>query len=103
MAYNETKVLKLLKYRLDILQTNTSRDEYLTLRIKAAAENFDEWGITLSETSEADAMLLADYTAWAHNNRDEHLAAKGVNRGEMPRWLQLRTVGRAIRQKDDAQ
>lgn len=100
MAYNETKVLKLLKYRLDRMQTDTSRDEYFTSRIQAAEEELEGYGIILSETSEADAILLADFVAWQHNNRDEHMAAKGISRGEMPRWLQLRTVGRAIRQDD---
>lgn len=104
MAYDEAKVLKLVKYRLNRMPTDTARDDYYKSLIKATDEEMQEYGVKLSATSETDAVLLADYVAWHHNNRDEHMTAVGVTgRGEVPRWLQGRLVGRSFHNKDDAE
>lgn len=81
MAYDEAVVLPILKTRLDRLRTDTSRDEYLKSRIQAADMELARNGIHLLRDSTADAVFLADYTAWRYNNRDAP--------GSMPEWLRL--------------
>ncbi len=81
MAYTEETVLGILKARLNRLPTDTSLDTYLKQRVAAADEKLASDGIHLIAARVADQVLLADYTAWQHNSRDQQTG--------MPRWLQL--------------
>lgn len=81
MAYTEATVLGIVKARLNRLASDTSLDDYLKARIKAADEELKRTGITLAIDSSDDSMFLADFVAWKHQNRD-------TNTG-MPEWLRL--------------
>ena len=93
MAYNETTVLGIVKVRLNRLSTDTSLDAYLKQRIAAAAGELERKGITMADNSTDDAVLLADYTVWAHQNRDKT--------GGMPEWLKLKVRERWFSQERD--
>lgn len=73
--------LPLVKARLNRLQSDASLDGYLRARIRAAAGEMKENGITLTE-SDADLLLLVDFAVWRYENRD--------TAGSMPEWLRLR-------------
>lgn len=91
MAYDLNTVLPLVKHRLDRLPGDTKRDEYLTLRIKGADEEFTRDGINLVASSTADALLLADTVAWQYQNRDKP--------GNMPEHLRLRRKERWLHER----
>ena len=80
-AVNVWEALSLVKARLNRLSSDTSLDDYFTARILAAIEELTRIGISLSDTSD-DLMLVADYTVWQYQNRDQP--------GSMPEWLRLR-------------
>lgn len=94
MAYNADIALGLLKSRLNRLASDTSLDGYLAARIEAADRGFIKKGINLSADSADDAMLLADFTAWAYSNRDK---PQGT-----PEWLRLAIRERWLAQRGRA-
>lgn len=79
--------LKMLKWRLDKMADDTSRDEYYTMRIKQAIAEMERRKIILTDEAD-DLMLVVDLAAWMHSNRDKQ--------GEMDRWLWFRIRGRWI-------
>lgn len=74
-------VLRICKARLSRLDSDVSQDEYLRVRIMAAASEQERIGIRLSDTV-GDKMYLADLVVWEYSNRDKT--------GGMPDWLRLR-------------
>ena len=97
MAFNEALALNLLKSRLNRLQTDHTLDSYLVARLYAAEGELEGIGITLSNESVDDEMLLVDYAAWQYANRDKS--------GAMPDWLRLRRRERWLREgaeRDDS-
>lgn len=88
MAVNETTALSLVKARLNRLQSDTSLDEYLQARVTAAAQELQDIGIDLNNSTE-DLMLVVDFTVWKYQNRD--------NPGAMPDWLRLTRRERWLR------
>lgn len=91
MAYNIATVLPIVKARLNRLSGDTQLDEYLTLRIQAADEEFGRDGISLLADSMADALLLADMVCWQYQNRDKP--------GNMPEHLRLRRKERWLHER----
>ncbi len=89
MAVNTETALTLVKTRLNRLPGDTSLDEYLTARINAAIGEIEATGIVLTD-SQADLLLVVDYTVWAYGNRDKP--------GSMPDWLRLRRRERWVQQ-----
>ena len=83
------QALQLVKTRLNRLQSDTTLDNYLSVRIEAAIKELEGTGIVLND-SEEDLMLVTDYTVWQYQNRD--------NAAGMPEWLRLRRRERWIRQ-----
>lgn len=74
-------ILRMCKMRLSRLDSDTSQDEYLRLRIMAAADECASIGMPLHDNVE-DRLLLCDLAVWQYQNRDK---ADG-----MPAWLRLR-------------
>ena len=91
MAYNETTVLGIVKARLNRLASDTSLDDYLLKRIKAADAELTGNGINLIADDTRDSVFLADLVVWQHNNRDK---ADG-----MPEWLRLARRERWLRER----
>ena len=89
MAVNTETALTLVKTRLNRLPGDTSLDEYLTARINAAIGEIEATGIVLTD-SQADLLLVVDYTVWEYGNRDKP--------GGMPDWLRLRRRERWVQQ-----
>lgn len=88
MAFtNVETALRMVKARLNRLQSNDSLDEYLLARVQASAQELTRIGIELSNSTD-DLMLVVDYTVWQYQNRDAP--------GEMPQWLRLRRRERWI-------
>jgi hypothetical protein len=81
MAYNAATALGLLKTRLNRPAGDTLLDSALAKRLDAADKAFERAGIHLLEDSADDLMLLVDFAAWQHQNRDKP--------GGMPEWLRL--------------
>lgn len=81
MTYNEKTALSLVKARLDYLPGNTSKDDYLKNRIKAAAQELERNGINLMDNLD-DTMLLVDMTVWQYQSRDKQTG--------MPDWLRMK-------------
>ena len=90
MAYTEATVLGILRSRLNRLPSDTSLDVVLKPRIAAADKELARKGISLVEDDEGDQVLLADYTAWMYQKRDDP--------GGMPQWLRLRIRERWLAQ-----
>lgn len=82
MEYDVTVALQMVKARLNRLPSDTSLDEYLTMRLEAVVEEYAGNGVALDETSVSDTMLLVDTTVWQYQNRDSNAG--------MPDWLRLR-------------
>lgn len=82
--------LALLKERLDRMADDTSRDVYFAKRIEQAAAELEGAGITLTDEID-DMMLVVDYAAWLHANRDKQEG--------MPDWLRMRRRERWLRQR----
>lgn len=82
--------LAMLKERLDRLADDTSRDVYFGKRIEQAAAELEATGIALTDDI-ADMMLVVDYAAWLHANRDKQEG--------MPDWLRLRRRERWLNQR----
>lgn len=78
--YTESTVLGIVKARLNRLASDTSLDDYLRQRIAAADKELERTGIFLTADDTDDAVFLADFVAWKHNNRDQL---------SMPEWLRL--------------
>lgn len=74
-------VLQMLKGRRGRLNSATAQDEYLRMRILAAADQMESIGMPLHDNPE-DKIFLADYVDWEYSNRDKP--------GGMPDWLRLR-------------
>lgn len=85
---NKETALTLVKARLNRL--DTALDTYLSARIDAAVTDLERTGIIL-DTSQADLMLVVDYTCWAYANRDAQTG--------MPDWLRLRRRERWLQQR----
>lgn len=81
MAYNADLTLRLVKSRLDYLPGNTQKDEYLTERIAATAEELERNGIRLVDDTD-DTMLLVDMTVFNYQSRDKQTG--------MPDWLRMK-------------
>lgn len=90
---NRESALRMVKSRLNRLQTDTSLDDYLMGRLDAAVQELEGTGISLTDSAE-DLMLAVDYTVWKYQNRD---AA-----GSMPDWLRLARRERWVRQGVEA-
>ena len=89
MSVDLSSALQMVKARLNRLQSDTTLDDYLMVRIEAAIKELEGTGIVLSDSME-DLMLVTDYTVWQYQNRD--------NAAGMPEWLRLRRRERWIRQ-----
>ena len=89
MSVNTETALKLVKQRLNRLESDTTIDEYLENRINSAAEELEGTGIILEDTP-GDLMLLVDTAVWQYQNRDQS--------GEVPPWLRLRRRERWLQQ-----
>lgn len=81
MAHNSQTVLKLVKSRLNRLDSDYTLDEYFVQRISAADEELRKTGIRLKKDDIDDQIFLADFVAWHYNNRDKP--------GGMPDWMRL--------------
>lgn len=73
-------ILAVVKGRLNMLESETDLDLYLTERIKAAIGELSEAGIHLRNSSR-DIVFVADYVCWQYSNRDKN--------EPMPDWLRL--------------
>lgn len=91
MAYTETTVLGIVKARLNRLASDTSLDDYLKKRIQAADTELSRNGIKLVEGNVDDEILIADYVAWRHQNRDKNTG--------MPEWLKLARRERWLKER----
>lgn len=85
----KASALALLKERLDRMAADTSRDVYFGKRIEQAAAELTGTGIMLTDEID-DMMLVVDYAAWLHANRDKQEG--------MPDWLRMRRRERWLRQ-----
>ena len=88
MPVNFAEALALVKQRLNRLEGDTSLDDYLMARITAAAQELENTGIQLTNSTE-DLLLVVDYAVWKYQNRDTP--------GAMPDWLRLQRRERWIR------
>lgn len=93
MAYMEATVLEIVKARLNRLASDTSLDEYLKTRIKAADAELERIGIKLVADNVADEVLLSDYVAWRYQNRDKDTG--------MPEWLRLARRERWLKERTE--
>ena len=80
MVYNAELALRMVKHRLDYMQVKTTKDEYLTARIDAAARGLEKRGIHLTDNAD-DLMLLVDVSVWEYQSRDRQTG--------MPEWLRM--------------
>ena len=62
------QILTILKYNLDIIPSDTSRDEYLLHLINAATALIEREGATLTDTVE-DGQLVVMYAAYLYRKR----------------------------------
>ncbi len=87
---NTEQILTALKYNLDIIPTDTTRDEYLTQLITSAKAMIRREGLMLSGTVE-DGQLVVMYAAYLYRKRavDE----------PMPRMLRWALNNRIFAQK----
>lgn len=87
---NTEQILTALKYNLDIIPTDTTRDEYLTQLITSAKAMIRREGLMLSGTVE-DGQLVIMYAAYLYRKRavDE----------PMPRMLRWALNNRIFAQK----
>lgn len=88
-AVNVNEALELVKARLTRLG-QAPLDNYLRMRIEAAADDLEGSGIHLQNTA-ADLMLVVDQTCWDYANRDKQEG--------MPNWLRLRRRERWLRER----
>lgn len=88
MSVNYAEALTLVKNRLNRLEGDTSLDDYFMARITAAAQELENTGIHLTDSTE-DLLLVVDYAVWKYRNRDTP--------GAMPDWLRLQRRERWIR------
>lgn len=84
------QILTILKFNLDIIPSDTSRDEYLLHLISAATALIEREGATLTDTVE-DGQLVVMYAAYLYRKRatDE----------PMPRMLRWALNNRIFSQK----
>ncbi len=90
------QILTILKYNLDIIPDDTSRDEYLLQLISAARALIEREGATLEETIE-DGQLIVMYAAYLYRKRatDEPMP-------RMLRWaLNNRIFSEKMKAEDD--
>ena len=88
-APNMETVVSLIKARLNRATADTSLDDYLMKRARAARDELERIGITLDD-SNGDTLLLVDFAVWQYQNRDKP--------GSMPDWLRLRRRERWLQQ-----
>ena len=62
------ETLKILKYNLDIIPTDTSRDDYLNQLISAAKTQIKREGVILEGGAE-DVQLIVMYAAYLYRKR----------------------------------
>lgn len=86
MEFDATLALRMVKSRLNRMQSDTSLDEYLTLRIQGVVEEYSDKGAVMDSGSPRDLMLVVDETVWAYQNRDTG--------ADVPEWLKLQRVER---------
>lgn len=86
MEFDATLALRMVKSRLNRMQSDTSLDEYLTLRIQGVVEEYSDKGAVMDSGSTRDLMLVVDETVWAYQNRDTG--------ADVPEWLKLQRVER---------
>lgn len=91
MGVDERDALALVKHRLNRLPGDTSLDNYLGYRIKAAIEELERTGIHLDNGNE-DLLLVVDIAVWQYQNRDSGAG--------MPDWLRLRRRERWLQQRE---
>lgn len=94
MAYTEATVLEIVKARLNRLAFDTSLDDYLKTRIKAADGELGRNGIKLVAGNVDDEVLLADYVVWRYQNRDKNTG--------MPEWLRLARRERWLKERGNS-
>lgn len=90
------QILTILKYNLDIIPDDTSRDEYLLQLINAATALIEREGATLTDTIE-DGQLIVMYAAYLYRKRatDEPMP-------RMLRWaLNNRIFSEKMKAEDD--
>lgn len=87
---NDDNILEILK--IDLQLSVDSIDGYLKNLIILSKEAINEEGITLSETSISDGMLVEMYTAYLYRKR------KGTE-SVMPRMLRYNLNNRLLKQK----
>lgn len=64
----DTEILTILKYNLDIIPTDTTRNLYLMQLINAAKAEIKREGVTLVNTVE-DGQLVVMYAAYLYRKR----------------------------------
>lgn len=89
MSVDLSSALQMVKARLNRLQSDTTLDEYLTVRIEAAAAELEGTGIHLTDSPD-DLMLVVDYAVEQYQSRDKP--------GGLPDWLRLRRRERWVRE-----
>ena len=91
MAHTPLTVLRIVKSRLNRLDSDTSLDIYLSQRIAAADLELERTGIALAADDVRDQLLLADFVVWQYQNRDKP--------GAMPDWMRLARRERWLQQQ----
>ena len=84
---------KLMKARLNRLESDTSLDGLFEEIIRASAEEIEKTGIKLQDTSQ-DMMLVVDTAVWRYQSRDSQAG--------MPDWLRLRRRERWLNERRNA-
>lgn len=87
--------LLIMKSRLNRPASDTSLDEYFSMRIQAAQEQLDRMMPEKLDDSTADLLLLVDFAVWQYQSRDKAT-------GEPP-WLRQRLRERHLYKAGDSQ
>lgn len=85
--------LLMVKTRLNRMASDTSLDEYLTIRIQGAMEQMNHMFRVKLDDSTEDLVNLVDFTVWQYQNRDQS--------GAPPEWLRKRMRERFLRRGGD--
>lgn len=89
MSVDLNQALRLVKTRLNRLQSDTALDSYFEARISAVVSDLEKVGIHLTDSID-DLLLVVDSAVWAYQNRD--------NPSAMPAWLRLKRRERWLQQ-----
>ena len=87
----DAQILTMVKYNLEIVPTNTSRDDYIAFLISTAKQEIAREGITLTDSFE-DNNLVVMYAAWLYRKRAEDTPV-------MPRMLRYALNNRVFSEK----